>query len=451
MYSPNLNTLMNILQEDSVNNNDTVPNEELPFALFPSNSSVNSAKEITPKIKRRKILLISDHCHQYTCNSKVSWNLLKLLSKQKKLEAFHYGVNQNEKVNSNFRPYPDNVTYISVKETSKELSGLDELYKYITKIIPDIIVIYFDSDVVIQYLKYLNSNKIKNVKIVAYINMLYYNITDNTIEHLNEYTDHIFVTSNFWKDILIDNNIKKPISILHYGVDNAQAQILDKIITRKKINLPATGFTILCSAKNIQQARYDIIIQAYVKLLSKYPKHEIRLFCMCDKEEKQGHAIIEIYKLEIKKAKMSFNNHLGKILIVPENQVFLDDVKNSIFNSADVSVCCPENDGLNLDSLDMMSVGLPQIVPKCGQFEEYCNSNNSSLIPVHQVYYLPIALRQILSEVRTVNANDIFLALENYLLHPDVLATHSNAAKETMLKYNWDYTSKEFIDYLINC
>lgn len=67
MYSPNLTTLMKMLEEDQRLKEIQTPEatqsdketDDLPFSLFPSSNK-------TPISNKTKVLLVSDHCQSYT-------------------------------------------------------------------------------------------------------------------------------------------------------------------------------------------------------------------------------------------------------------------------------------------------------------------------------------------------------------------------------------------------
>ena len=431
---------MRMLQEDQ----EPVDNRpELPFSLFPSNSLM--PKKNTKVLEtRKKILLISEHCHQYTNNSKISWNLLKIMANNPNLDVFHFGTNQSDTTAVNFRPYPENVSYVSVKEVSDDPYGSDELKKYIDAVNPDHIVIFNTPENIAHYIELIEVGR----KITAYVEMLYYHISNTVVTSLNK-ADRIYVTSAFWKTALEENDITKPIFVMNCGFDSLLMPKLDKTETRIKTGLPTSAFIIMSPSKNLQNYRYDIILKAYIKLLAKYPKKDIRLFCLCDKDEAGGYSILDIYKQEIKNNKLNIHSQISKIMLVQQSQIINDDVKNCLFNCADIGLLCPENDGLNMDSFEMMGVGIPQVVPKSGQFEEYCNEDNSLLVPISNIYYHSNSLRTMLTEARAVSADDVFLALEKYMLNPELLAEHKTNSMAKVKKYTWSYVTTDFINYLV--
>jgi hypothetical protein len=429
MYSPNLNAIMSQLEKED-------EEHYMPFPLFPSDKTGKNTD-----VTNKKILLVSEHCHQYSTNSKVSWNLLKELSLS--FDICHFGISPSEKVNVDCRPYPENVDCCKIDEPGL---GFNTLTKYIQSVAPDYIIIYNNLELINQYIMFLNSKKLFQGKLILYVDMLYYNINTNYVSLLNSSSvSKIFVTSTFCKDILTSNKITKPIGVLHYGVDSVLAPVIDKRIARSNIKMSNKCFTFLVPCPNLQQYRYDIIISAYVKLLSKYPNRELRLFCLCLKDSPGGHSILEIFKQELILNNMDVTPHLKNILLSNEH-LLNDSEKHNIFNCADVGICVPENEGLNLSSLEMMSIGLPQIVPKSGQFLSYCNDKNSILLPADNRYYLSRKMRTELSEARAVNGDDLFLAMERYLLKEGLCKIQID--EKTVAEYSWSFVTRELFSFL---
>ena len=447
MYSPNLTTLMKMLQQEqqlketrSTTNNVvtsvtlsatpiSLQADSLPFSLFPNKEGAS-----TKKLKK-KVLLVSDHCQSYNYNSKVSWNLIKVLAKREELEVYHFGINQNENNTADHRHYPANVTYFSAKElltesTASTASPSSLLNSYVDKVKPDYIVVFQHVDTLQSYLEGLGECQHKVYKMLVYADLQYYNVPITTVDVLNKYADRVFVNTDFYKRLLLESSLAKPVEVLRYGFDRTLMPIVDKKVARYKINLPESGFTILAPCENTKENRYDIVIKAYAKLISKYPEVEMRLFCLCDKTEADGYPIIQMYKEEIKRNGCLFENHTGKIMLVQNKQVFNDEVKNVIFNSVDVGICCPETANAQLNALDMMFVGVPQIIVGGGAYAEYVDSTNSAPVPIHSYSYSANNTENShLSEIRAVNYEDVFLALERYLRNPSLIMEHGEAAK----------------------
>jgi hypothetical protein len=414
----------------------------LPFAVFPEKGRIISDGG------QKKILLISTHCHQYDGNSKVSWNMLKLLSLEPDLKVVHFGIIQAKKINLDFRHYPANVKYYSVSELTEDPYGLDILEGVVNSVKPDTIVLFNNLEIIKIYIEKLKD--IFSGRLVGYLDMCYYTTNSKSIDILNSRLNHIFTNSLFWKRNLEHQGITIPISIFPYGFDKKCFPALDKILTRERIGLPIDAFLIFNPNKNSHKHRYDILISAFVRLIAKYPTHNINLFCMCDKGTDGGYPILEIYLSELRKYNLGIEPHRKKILLGLNDHNYPDHIINSFYNCAHIGISCSDSDGGTLAAMEMMGVGVPQILPKSGCYEEFANTNNTQLLPIKQTYYVTNDISSSAGEARAVDVNDVFLALEKYLLLPSLVEEHSLLAKETVSTMTWEKAAVEFLAYLKN-
>jgi hypothetical protein len=229
---------MKMLQEDQKK-----PSSELPFSLFPT----------TPEVKRengkRRVLIVSENCRNYNSNSKISWNIVKVLAKCKDLDITHFAINSNINVTADHRQYPANVKYyVEKNKVDSELPRIVETDK------PDVVIFFHQIDIIADYIKILPENSFSSFKTFIYIDFIYHNVSH--IEFLNKYADTIFVNSEFYKKKLIDNNVIKPVHLLRVGFDRALMPRLERRGARAKINLPDSGFTILSPCDNTANNRF---------------------------------------------------------------------------------------------------------------------------------------------------------------------------------------------------
>jgi hypothetical protein len=454
MYSPNLNNLMKMLKEDleikkdvaPVNTIKQVESSDLPFSIFPKTVSGIGSGSIGTK--KQRVLFVSDHCHGYNSNSKVSWNLVNIISKQSGIELVHFGINQNMYRTADHRHYPGNVKYYSVSEITKDKYGIDDLIKCVEEFKPNTILFYHNSETLFKYSESLLNSIYKNFKTIYFIDLLYYNVPADLVSDIEKYADRVYVSSEFYKKRLLECNLTKPVELLRYGLDKRQLIAMEKKTARYRINLSETGFIILSPFENIHKNRYDIIIKAYVKLITRYPDTDMHLFCLCDKSDDGGYPIIDLYKQEFKNNNSDFSLHTGKIMLVQNNEVFNDEVKNVVFNCVDVAVCCSETANIELNPLELMSVGVPQIITDAGAYGEYINESNGTPLKIQMHSYLANnGSLAYLSEVRTVNSEDVFLAMEKYLKNRELLKEHGEAARTIVS--DWEINCQGLIRQLL--
>ena len=441
-------------------------------SLFPNQTNVNQINTIkesqtnqyityfSPTAPAKRVLLVSTHCHQFTGYSKVSWNLLKNLSTNSKFQLFHYGFQQMVAVPPGFRPYPSNVEYVSAYELEKKENGLDEggfgftpFVKYVEKIKPDIIIIYNDAFIISKYIQTLQkvSYDIRNrVKIIAYVDQVFYSQKAEHMTYLNQHVDHFFAFSKFWKDKLVSHGITKPIGVLCHGMDYSVNPRLTKADARQKINIPNETLLLMNVNRNTVRKRYDLVILAFAEIISKYPTRDIRMFCVCDGGQRGGYPLMDIYVNELKKHGLVISQHINKLLQIANDLTHNDEVINAIYNCADIGLTCAEAEGFGLCTFEMMGLGIPQVVPEHGAYLEYCNKDNSIIVPAKHVYYIPNSNSNVAGEARCVDPHDVAVALNRYISDPSLMEKNSIASVKTVEAYTWESVMREFINVLTN-
>lgn len=107
--------------------------------------------------------------------------------------------------------------------------------------------------------------------------------------------------------------------------------------------------------------------------------------CICDKGEKGGWWLFEIFARELKLRGVPLERFGNRLMISSQDMVFRDEDINVFYNLADVGVSAAEGEGWGLCSFEQMGVGVPQVVPDVGGYKEFCKSDNSVLVkPKHR-------------------------------------------------------------------
>ena len=96
-----------------------------------------------------------------------------------------------------------------------------------------------------------------------------------------------------------------------------------------------------------------------------------------------------------------------------------------------------------------MGVGIPQVVPYIGGFRDFCIPNKNAMCVTPKIeVYLPLAMSVIGGKGELVDATELALAAEEYLLDTDLREAHGKAARETVLGYRWADEVKNLVDVL---
>jgi glycosyltransferase involved in cell wall biosynthesis len=197
-------------------------------------------------------------------------------------------------------------------------------------------------------------------------------------------------------------------------------------------------FLFLNLNRNQPRKRYDILMMAFVELLVKYPTKPLFLLCICDKGEKGGWWLFELFARELKLRGVPIEQFAQRLIITAQNMSFKDDEINMFYNAADVGISTSDGEGWGLCQFEQMGVGVPQVVPDIGGYKEFCNSENSILVTPTVRYYLPTSFSPVGGEAMACDPHAVCLAMEEYVLNSAKKEAHGKAAREKVLGYSWE-------------
>ena len=410
-----------------------------PISSSPSNGSSTNSK--------LKFLLVSTHVQQFTGYSKVSHGILEQLAKNPNLDLTHFGFQKHPQTPPGFRPYPSSVNVIdaaALETPPQQGFGYTHLVDVLRKKQPHVVMIYNDMAVVTRFLEEIRKSGIpRNFKIWIYCDQVYDCQLQGMIDILNRDADRVFTFTAFWKKQLKDQGITRPLNVLGHGFDPKVFYTVPRELARKSLKLPDEPFVIMSLNRNQPRKRYDLIIMAFVELLVKYPNKAILLLCICDKGEKGGWWLFEIFVRELKKRGVPIEQFGNRLMISSQDMVFKDEDINVLYNIADVGISAAEGEGWGLCTFEQMGVGIPQVVPDIGGYKEFCKADNSVLVKPKYSYYLPGVYSPVGGEAHVCDPHDLCMALEEYLNDSEKKAKHGAKAKETVLGYTWEKVTAE--------
>jgi glycosyltransferase involved in cell wall biosynthesis len=388
-----------------------------------------------------KFLLVSTHLHQFTGYSKVSHNMIQELSKKDWLKITHYGFQKMPETPQGFRPYPSNVSVYDAAAGEKPFQqgfGYAQLPDFIRRNEPNVVMIYNDLSVVARFLEEIRKSGIpRNFKIWVYCDQVYNTQLQPFLDILNRDADLVFAFTSGWKKCLKEQGITRPLDVITHGFDKDKFFPIPRELARKQMNLPMDRFVILNLNRNQPRKRYDILIMAFVELVTKYPTKPIYLFCVCDKGEKGGWDLFGLYKRELMLRKVPIEHYADRLMVSSVDMVFKDEDINMFYNAANIGINTADGEGWGLCNFEQMGVGVPQVIPDTGGFKEFCNAKNSMLVAPKVRYYLPMVYCPVGGEAAACDPHDVCLAMEEYVLNSSKTEEFGKAARETVLKYTW--------------
>jgi glycosyltransferase involved in cell wall biosynthesis len=434
--------------------NSAEPSPSPSFQTMTMSQATSTASPTSSK--KLRFLMVSTHAHQFTGYSKVSYHTMQTLSRLPWLDVTHYGFQKMPQVPPGYRPYPTNIDVIDAAATEKKEGappqqgfGFAALPEVIRRKQPHVVMIYNDMAVVTKFLEEIRKSGIpRNFKIWIYADQVYNTQFQAYLDVLNRDADRVFTFSNHWKKCLKDQGITRPLDVFLHGFDTKQYFPLPKEMVRKQLGLPNDAFLILNLNRNQPRKRYDLLIMAFVELIVKYPTKPIMLMCICDKGEKGGWWLFEIFQRELKLRGVPVEQFGSRLMVAAQDMVYKDEDVNMFYNIADIGISTAEGEGWGLCQFEQMGVGVPQVVPDIGGFKEFCSSENTILVKPKHRYYLPTVYSPVGGEAMACDPHDICLGIEEYLMDSEKRASHGKKAREAVLSYTWDKATARLVKRL---
>jgi glycosyltransferase involved in cell wall biosynthesis len=420
----------------------TEPIQWVSAAPAPQSVSVTAAP-----VKKLKFMLVGTHAHQTTGYSKVTYHMIHELSKCDDLEIYHFGFQKFMAQPPDYRPYPAGVDVydpVEVEKTGsvpKEMGfGFSQLSAYVKKVNPDVMMIYNDAGVICQFLEKLSQElkpEERKYKLIIYLDQVYEIQRPMYLARIDQDADIYFTFTEFWKQILVKQGVKKPIHILRHGFDPAQFKPIERGVARRKHGIPENLFIFLNLNRNTPRKRHDLVVQAFAHLVARNPTKPLALLEVCDNGETGGYPIQEIYLRTLDSLNVPVQQHAHKLMISKQSLTYTDELINELYALSDVGITAPDGEGFGLCQFEAMGIGIPQVVPLIGGFRDFCTPENSQLVKPKYKQYLPLGSSSIGGIAEIVDPFELSLAAENYVLDTELRERHGKAARSTVLAYDW--------------
>jgi len=410
----------------------------------PSSATVASgpvAVAPAPVGKQIKIMIVSTHTNQMNGYSKVAHNLIQQLSAHSWISVVHFGTQKMISADLG-RPYPSNVKVIDATALEKEKQAgfaLVELPAVIQSERPDVVLIYNDLSVICAYIEQIRKViEQRFFKVWAYVDMTAPAAPPAMIDVLNRDVDRVFCFTKSWKEVIKSQGITRPVDVIPHAVDPAMFRAIPRDVARQTLGLPRDVFLFTSVNKNIPRKRLDLLIIAFVKVMTRFPLKNLFLLIVADKGDRGGFSLFEIFAREIKREGGTVEMFGNRMMITSKDTCYKDEDINLLYNCGDVNISCAEGEGFGLCTFESMYLGVPQIAPAIHGYTEYCNEKNSLLVKPTLRAYLPQAYGPVTGEVQLVDPEQVAAAMERYVGDDALRAHHAKAGRETCAAYTWE-------------
>jgi len=399
--------------------------------------------------KRKKFMLVGTHAHQTTGYSKVTYHIIQELAKMNCCDLYHFGFQKFMAEPAGYRDYPAGVQVYdpALKERAKEAEqemgfGFSQLPNYVRTVKPDVVLIYNDAGVICKFLEKLTEilpESERTYKMIIYLDQVYTIQRPELLARIDKDAHCYFAFTQYWKDIMIKQGIKKNIHVLRHGFDPEQFKPMNRSLMRMKHGIPEDAFLMLNLNRNTPRKHHDIVVMAFAELIARYPDKAMILLAVCDGGESGGYPIQEIFVRELVRLNINPQLHLQKFMISKGSMTFTDELVNELYAVSDIGVTAAEGEGFGLCQFEAMGIGIPQVVPEVGGFRDFCvNDVNSLVVPIKWRSYIALGQSSIGGIAELVSATDLSIAMEKYLLDGNLRERHGKKARETVLTYKWN-------------
>jgi glycosyltransferase involved in cell wall biosynthesis len=404
------------------------------------------------KNEKLRFCLISTHIHNFTGYSKVSYELLKQLSKIDYLDLHHFGFQKIPNIGEEHRVYPKNVTVYNAakhEEPRDQGFGFNIFRKYIERVKPHVVLIYNDLFVISQFINQLHGMK-RDFVIGIYYDQVYEYTDPKLINYINKTIDHVFYFTRYWKEYGMSQGIVRPGNIILHGINPEMFYTMNEetqLMARKKMGFKEDDFIILNINRNTTRKRYDILVMAFAEFVKRQNAGYLLISTSADCSQ-SGWKFMEIYEEELRRKGILTAENLNRLRVLRVHMRHTDNTINAFYNIADVGINTAEGEGYGLCNFEHAAVGRPQIVGNLGGFKEFFNKTNTCIVEPCMEYYMPAGRNGMGGRAKLLNPDDVATAMEFYYLHPETRKRHGELVKESVLTYTWERATKELKEWL---
>jgi glycosyltransferase involved in cell wall biosynthesis len=326
--------------------------------------------------------------------------------------------------------------------------GFNKLPKVIDVVKPQFIILLNDSNIIHGWLMYINNNSISHRKcmIFPYVCTEYIGVPEIEIALYNKTCCGLLAMAQFTIDEFNNNgSLLKSHRLSHGYADNIKK--INKSLAKRYMNVPEDTFVFFSGSKNQPRKRLDIIIRAFVHLLTKHSDKKVLLMFNCGLID-MGWNLNELY---IRLCKENNIKNMEKYIYFCSNNIG-DANKNDeeltvIYNASDVGVTTSTGESFGLIPFEQSALGVPQIIPNWGGIVESV-PYGSIKVDTNDYYVYPVGLQSGNGEARTVYYKDVANAMETYLLDETLYNQHCIDVLKNIENYSWENIYNELSDFI---
>jgi len=332
----------------------------------------------------------------------------------KKVEVHHFALQKSCNI---LRPAVEGVVTHEVEEF-----GFDELKGYCEENTIDVVILYNDIRMTLQYLKAW-----KPPRCWVYLDTIGHAINPKLLKVLEDSTERIYLMNDYWKSVYPFKNAR----VLEHGVDTETFHPVSAPEIRKKIGIPDDAIVFLNCNRNSRRKRLDLTIQAFVLFCKRNPSSTAHLLLLTSKDG--FYDIGSVLYNEIARHKFDCSSRVRTIFT--DRLLLKDEDINNFYNTADYGINTSYGEGYGLTVLEHLAVGKPQVLTG---LPSYTFVQDSILVPSSGEREYEMKDDELLGYFEHWNAKDIAVGMEDLL-----------GKKTTFVPKSWAEVMQPFLEDLL--
>jgi len=404
-----------------------------------------------------KLLLIATYPTLSTGYARIANRLGNYLAGLPGVEVWHFGFENYTGVTVSDRFVDPRIRIIDVAsrvEPSKDRFGTTLIKDFVyEEVKPDEIIIYNDV-VVSSWFHNQFMTKDRPFKITTYLDLVYPWETLEFLEHIDRWSDRVFVFSPIWRDHLVDDVGFDPakVGVFKHGFDADIFRPMNKASARRKLNLDPGDYIVLNTNRNSYRKALDVTIFGFLRFWKALGCPEnVKLFLNCRMDVTDGYDVPNLIRVECTRLGVSYDQVSSRqILTMGDNAAGLlsDETLNALYNAADVGLNTCVGEGFGLCNLEGAGLGVPQVVTDTGGLHDIFGgegrlpaSYGCRVVKPRATLYLAKGIDSHGGEIAITDPDDFSNALRE--VYDGTLET-SRLRDHVLATYDWDAHLEKF-------
>ena len=326
-------------------------------------------------------------------------------------------------------------------EKERDPFGLKTLALAVKQMKPDVVVLFHDPWVVIDWLRILqNLSPNDRPKVITYSPVDGEGQLPITISYIGDHADQVCVYTEFGAEQFRQAGFDKDLQVIPHGVDFSTFTKFDQTGARYLTGIPQKKWVVLNANRNQPRKRIDLTIKGFVKFaalvegLDPVPVLHLHMLPL-----DAGWDVVSLMRRECMAAGIDMMNHFSMTNF--QRMPLSDADLNAVYNAADIGINTSLGEGWGLPAFEMAALGVPQVLTDYAASAELFKG---------KAWMLPVVQR--LSAPKT--------CIEGGLTHEDKVAetlldAYNNPAKSKAFaekalkmvrddKYQWESVARQF-------